>query len=300
MKPYLKLCAGLPRPKFTLAEARKTLGVRPGSAKVVLSRMKSAGLVLSLGRGNYRLIGRENLVKMEEIRERDRKLYRLAQEIYRRYPDLKAIVLYGSRISGGADTFSDYDVMVITEEVHGKGEKKGVERELAERLGARVHLTVYSEKGFRKFIMTEPHIRFWLNDAVVLAEGRWPGALPPTAKWGYKEALHMAGGYIDVGDESRGARRATYYLTALKIILMVGHALKLDYDYENVRREMEDLAGKGLVMAVRRNHISPRGIGRTQVDKLGKIVRKRLGETRSGLEAIGENESDLRWKELRK
>ncbi|MDI6884068.1 MAG: hypothetical protein QMD00_02865 [Hadesarchaea archaeon] len=299
MKPYLKLCAGLSERKFTLADAQRTLGAQPGSAKVILSRLKSAGLILPIGRGRYRLIGRENLAKLQEIRAMDTKLYQLALEIYRKYPDLKALVLYGSRISGSADAFSDYDAMAITEAVHERGENKGIERELTKRFG-KVHLTVYSEKGFKIFAMTEPHLKFWLNDAVVLAEGRWPGPLPPIAKWGYKEALYMAEGYIDVGDESQGARRATCYLTALKIILMVEHALNLDYDYENVRKEMERLVGRGLVMAVRRNHLSPKGIGKKQIDKLSRIVHKKLRKTRVDLESIGENESDLRWKELRR
>jgi len=212
---------------------------------------------------------------------------------------LKALVLYGSRISGSADAFSDYDAMVITESPRSRGENRKTERELAERLGIKVHLTVYSEKGFVTFAMTEPHLKFWLNEAVVLAEGWQLGSLPPTAKWGYKEALYVAEGYIDVGDESQGTRRATCYLTALKIILMVEHALNLDYYYENVRKEMEDLVGRGLVMAVRRNHLSPKGIGKKQIDKLSRIVHKKLRKTRADLESIGENESDLRWKELR-
>lgn len=299
MKPYLKLCAGLPERKFTLADAQRTLGAQLGSTKVILSRLKSAGLILPLSRGRYRLITQENLAKLQELRARDQKLYQLALEIYRKYPDLRALVLYGSRISGSADAFSDYDAMVITEAVHARGKNRGIERELAEMLGTKVHLTVYSEKGFKIFIMTEPHLKFWLNDAVVLTEGRWPGSLPPIAKWGYKEALYMAEGYIDVGDESQGTRRAICYLTALKIILMVGHALNLDYDYENVRKEMERLVGRGLVMAVRRNHLSPKGIRKKQIDKLSRIVHKKLRKTRVDLESIGENESDLRWKELR-
>jgi predicted nucleotidyltransferase len=300
MKPYLKLCTGLPERKFTLADARRTLGAQPGSAKVILSRLKSAGLVLPIGRGRYRLIGPENLAKLQELRARDTKLYQLALEVYRKYPDLKALVLYGSRISGSADAFSDYDAMAITEATHERGENREIERELAKRLGTKVHLTVYSEKGFRTFAMTEPHLKFWMNDAVVLAENRWPTPLPPTAKWGYKEALYMAEGYIDVGDESQGPRRATHYLTALKTILMVEHALNLDYDYENVRKEIEHLIGSGLVMAVRKNHLSPKGMKKKQIDKLSRIVHKKLGKLRADLESIGENESDLRWKELRR
>lgn len=300
MKPYLKLCTGLSESKFTLSDARRTLGAQPNSTKVILSRLKSAGLVLSIGRGIYKLIGRENLAKLQELRARDVKLYQLALEVCRKYLDLKALVLYGSRISGSADAFSDYDAMVITGSAHDRSENREIERELTAKLGIKVHLTVYSEKGFMTFTMTEPHLKFWLNDAVVLAESWRQGTLPPTAKWGYKEALYMAEGYINVGDESQGPRSATYYLTALKIILMVEHALNLDYDYENVRREIELLVGSRLVMAVRKNHLSPKGIRKKQIDKLSRIARKKLGKLRVDLESIGENESDLRWKELRR
>jgi len=299
MKPYLKLCAGLSERKFTLADARRTLGAQPGSTKVILSRLKNAGLILPISRGRYRLIGRENLAKLQELRANDMKLYQLALEVYRKCPDLKALVLYGSRISGSADAFSDYDAMVITEAGHDRSENRRIERELAERLGIRVHLTIYSKRGFMISAMTEPHLKFWLNDAVVLAEGWWPGPLPPTAKWGYKEALYMAEGYIDVGDEDRGSFRATCYLVASKLILMVEHALKLDYDYENVREEMERLAGRSLVQAVRKDSLSPKGVRKKQIEKLARIVRERLRKLRNKLDLIGENESDLRWKEMR-
>jgi len=189
---------------------------------------------------------------------------------------------------------------VITEKARERSESRRIERELGECLGIKVHPTVLSEKGFKILAITEPHLKFWLSGAVILTEGWELGPLPPTAKWGYKEALYMAEGYIDVGDESQGPRRATYYLTALKMILMVEHALNLDYDYENVRREIEHLVGGGLVMAVRKNHLSPRGIGKKQIDKLSRIVHKKLRKLRTDLESIGENESDLRWKELRR
>jgi len=299
MKPYLKLCTGLSQRRFTLADARKALGAQPSSTKVILSRLKSAGLILPIGRGRYKLIERENLAKLQKLRARDTKLYQLALEIYRKYPDLKALVLYGSRISGSADAFSDYDAMVITEATHDRSEDRRIERELAERIGIRVHLTIYSKRGFMISAMTEPHLKFWLNDAVVLSEDWWPGPLPPTAKWGYKEALYMAEGYIDVGDEDRGSFRATCYLVALKMILVVEHALKLGYDYENVREEMEHLAGRSLVQSVRKDRLSPKGVRNKQIEKLARIVRGRLKKLRSKLDLIGDNESDLRWKEMR-
>ncbi|MEW6222617.1 MAG: nucleotidyltransferase domain-containing protein [Candidatus Hadarchaeota archaeon] len=299
MKPYLRLCEGLSGSKFTLADARKALGVQPSSTKVILSRLKSAGLILPVGRGRYRLIGRENLAKLQEIKERDKKMYQLVLGVYQKYHDLKALVLYGSRISGTADAFSDYDAMVITDAIHDRSDNKKIERELAEELGIKVHLAVYSKRGVMISAMTEPHLKFWMNNAVVLAEDRWPTPLPPTAKWGYKEALYMAEGYIDVGGEDQGSFRVTCYLLALKLILMVEHALKLDYDYENVRKEMEYLVGKNTVLAVRRDHLSPKGVRKKQIEKLGRIVRKRLKELRNKLDLIGENESDLRWKEMR-
>lgn len=300
MKPYLKLCEGLSGREFTLADAQKKLGTQPGSAKVIMSRMKSAGLVLPIGRGKYRLIRQENLVKLGELRAKDEKLYQLALEIFKRYPDLKVLTLYGSRISPTADALSDYDIMVIAETTHERSESRRIERELGECLGIKVHLTVLSEKGFKILAITEPHLKFWLNGAVILTEGWELGPLPPTAKWGYKEALYMAEGYIDVGTEEHDPFSATCYLTALKLILMVEHALNLDYNYENVRREMERLVGSNLIQAVRKDRTSPKGVRKEQLKKLKRVVLKRLRAARERLEMIGENESDLRWKELRR
>lgn len=62
---------------------------------------------------------------------------------------------------------------------------------------------------------------------------------------------------------------------------------------------MEHLVGRNIVQAVRRDHISPKGVMKKQIKKLRRIVRKRLRELRNKLDLIGENESDLRWKEMR-
>jgi len=80
---------------------------------------------------------------------------------------------------------------------------------------------------------------------------------------------------------------------------MVEHALKLDYAYEKVRKEIGNLVGESLVQAARKNHLSPKGVTNEQTEKLRGVVRKRLREVRSKLDLVGENESDLRWKELR-
>lgn len=298
-KPYLKLCEGLPNYNFTLADARRALGTRPGSAKVILSRLKGAGLILSVGRGRYRLIGRENLARFQELRARDPKLYQLALELYRGYPDSRALVLYGSRISGVADELGDYDVMVVTEKSHERSETRAVERGLGRLLGVRVHLSVYSERVLRTLAMGEPHLKFWLNNAaVLLPEGRGLGVLPPTSKWGYKEALYVAEGYIDAGDVGGGGQAASY-LTALRMTLMVEHALSLDYDYENVRKEVERFAGGRLVTAVRANPIAAK-VGKEEMVRLRRRVRKKLKEVRAKLKLIGENESDVYLKELRR
>ena len=240
----------------------------------------------------------ENLIRLQELKGMNPKLYRLARGLYQRYPDLKLVVLYGSQVTGGADPFSDYDAMVITESVHDGEKKRDIWRGLEKELGIKLHLTVYSGGSFKTLIMTEPHLRFWLKEGKVLDEGGAFGPLPPVAKWGYKEVLYLAGGYIDIGGEGGPASVASY-LTALKLILMIEHALRLDYSYENVKNELERLVGRDLVLAVRKNPLSPKGLRKRQVEWLRKMARKKLGEVRAKLDLIGENESDLLLKELR-
>ena len=299
MKPYPKLCAGLSKMVFTLTEAQKVLGAKPSSAKVIVSRLKRAGQILPLGRGEYRLIKPENLSRLLELKKMNPKLYQLALGLYQRYPDLKLLVLYGSQVTGSADFLSDYDTMVITETLHDRREEKNIRRELENELGIKLHLTVYSERGFKILAMTEPHLRFWLNEGVMLEEGIALGPLPPVARWGYREALYLAEGYIDIGDQG-GVASVASYLIALKITLIVEHALNLDYSYENVRKEIEALVGRDFLLAVRKDRFSPRGLRKRQIEELKRAVREKLRKVRAKLNLIGENESDLRWKELRK
>ena len=298
MRPYLKLCAKLSGHAFGLGDIQRALDTSRGAAKVVVSRLKRDGQLITLERGRYRLVGRESLAKLQELESMDPNFHRLAEEVYRRYPDLSAVVFYGSRIAGSADEFSDYDVLVVTRESHEWTETRRVEQELRGELSVGAHLTVYSEKTFRLLVITEPHLKFWMNNSVVLTEGHELGVLPPTAKWGYTEALYLAEGYIDVGNMG-GRGQVISYLTALRMILMVEHSIGLDYDYENVRKEVERLVGGRLIRATRANPLSP-NVRKEETVQLRRRVRKRLREARSKLDLIGENESDLKWMELRR
>ncbi len=297
-KPYSKLCAELSGATFTPADVRRVLGSTPGSTRVIVSRLMGAGQIIPLERGKYRLVRQENLIKLHELKTRNPKLYQLALEVYQKLPDLKMLALYGSQVAGVADEFSDCDVLVVSEKVLEKGEKRKFKQELERKLGIKLHLTIWSERSYRTFILTEPHLKFWLSEAIILDEGGLSWPLPPTAKWGYKEALHVAEGYIDIGDDALGPRRAAYYLTPLKIVLMVEHALNLDYSYKKVREELERLVGKDLVQATREDRFSPKGIKKKQIEELRKIAREKLRKVRIKLSLLGENESDLYLKEL--
>lgn len=296
-KPYIKLSKVLPSPTFTLSDAQRKLESTRGSTKVILSRLREGGQVLALGKGRYRLISPESYAKLQELKGKNSKFYRLALEIYRKYPDLKKLVLYGSQLVGRADKYSDYDILLILPRVLSGKEKKSFRQELEVELGIKLHLLICSEKTYRVMLLVEPYLKFWLNEAIILDEAGMSNApLPPTAKLGYLEALRTAEVYLETAEEGSSSRRASYYLTALEITLMLDHALKLDYEFENVRRDLEELVDARLLLAVRENPVSPRKVGAKHIRNLRKVTKEKLKEVRTKLGLLGQNESDLYWR----
>ena len=295
-KPYVRLREALSGSAFTLAEARKVLKSTSGSAKVIISRLKRAGQIVQLGRGEYRLISPESYVKLQEIKQKNPKFYRLGLEIFRGYPNLRMLALYGSQLAGRADKYSDYDALLILPEVLSGEKKRSFRQELERRLGIKLHLIVCSEKTYRTMLLIEPHLKFWLNEAIILDEGGISSTPPPpTAKFGYLEALRTAEVYLKIA--KRGSfRGASYCLTALKIALMLDHALKLDYKYENVRSNLEKIAGSHLLSMVRKNPVSPGKVTTKHIRDLRKAAERKLREVRTKLDLLGQNESDLYWR----
>lgn len=290
-KPYTKLSEALPSPIFTLSDAQKRLRSTSGSTKVILSRLKQGGQVISLERGRYRLISPESHAKLQELKQKNLKFYRLALEIYRNYPRLEMLVLYGSQVTGGADKFSDYDVLVVIKELLEKEEKERFKQELERKLGIKLHLTIWSERSYRTFLLTEPHLKFWLSEAIVLDEADLFGPLPPTAKYGYSEALRLAEVHFETANGS--PREANHYLIALKIALMLDRAMRLDYSFKSVKEEIEKLVGKDLFSSIRKNSLSPIKVHKKHIENLRRITREKFREVRMKLESIGRNESDL-------
>lgn len=295
-KPYMRLREAFPVSAFTLAEAQKVMGATSGSAKVIISRLKHAGQIVRLERGKYRLIRPESQVRLQELEQKNPKFYRLALEIYRKHPNLEMLALYGSQLTGRADRYSDYDALLVLPEVLNVGEKKSLKQELEKKRGIRLHLIVCSEKTYRAMLLIEPYLKFWLNEAIILDEaGVSSTSLPPTAKFGYLEALRTAEVYFEIA-EAGSPRRASYYITALKIALMLDHALKLDYEFKNVRSDLEKLVAADLLLAVRENPVSPRKVSMKHVRELREATKRKLKEVRTKLHLLGQNESDLYWR----
>ena len=293
-KPYTRLREAFLGSAFTLPEAQKVMGSTLGSTKVIISRLKQAGQIVRLRRGEYRLIRPESYIKLQELRQKNPKLYQLALEIYRRYPNLKMVAFYGSQLTDRADKYSDYDALLILPEVLSDKNKKSFRQELEEKLEIKLHLIVCSEKTYRAMLLIEPQLKFWLNEAIILDEASISSTPPPpTAKFGYLEALRTAEVYLEIAEGS--ARGASYYITALEIALMLDHALKLDYNFENVRKDIEKFVDIRLISAVRKDPISPRKISAKHIQALKNTTRKKLREVRMQLGLLGRNESDLYW-----
>jgi predicted nucleotidyltransferase len=287
---YLRTFDKLRRDAFSIQEFAKINGLSVESSKVILHRMGNSHQVLKIERGKYILISPKNWIVLESLKKKP-KLYKLAIEIYKTFPTLSLILLYGSQVRGDADEYSDYDVLIIVEKpVENRIE---IKKEIEKKLGIKLHLTVYSEGAFQVFTISEPYLKFWFKEGIVLDErGIYAQMTKPTAKMGYCENLYEAKVYLEMlSFETRALKRAKFALTALRISLLIEHALELDYDYNNVNKELIEYLGESM-KKIRQG--SP--LSRRELNSLVRVSNKTYKRVNNKIDTVGDNESDIYWK----
>lgn len=278
--------------RFTSAQFASLHGISIPSAKVLIHRLGKSGQALRAGRGEYVLVSPANFMKLEELERKKGKLHPLAMELFRMFPELSALVLYGSQVRGDADEYSDYDVLLILPEKN--VETAEVREKIGKMLGIKLHLTIYSERGYGNAVLSEPYLRFWLAEGVVLDEsGVLRAPFPPVPKMAYEEWVSTAQAYMENAGETKSpGKKCRYYFTALEILECVKEALQMRYDFGPVKSRLEELIGKEKMQEMRSGAHLERGTAAL----LGRVCKKELGDIASALKCLGDNEADIYWK----
>ncbi len=286
---YLKSFDVFGRNVFSIRDFAGLHAVSVECSKVLLHRLKQNHQVFRVGRGRYVLFSPKHWVVLQGLKRKPR-LYGLVLALYELFPSLSLLLLYGSRVRGKADEFSDYDVLLVLE-------KSGIDalklkREIERKLKIKLHLTVYSEQAFRIFTFTEPFLKFWFSEGIVFDEKKLSVHFAkPVAKIGYLESMREAKTCLSLSRSGSLVARARNAFAALRISLLVKHALELDYDYGNVNQDLNEELGASLKKIRARKALSGK-----ELRLLERVSKANFCRVCEKLKALGENESDFHWK----
>ena len=280
------------RESFNIRSFAKSRGITYASARVALTRLQKRHGVLRIGRGEYRPLDQEIRAKLERLGSKNEKLLDLTVTLYEKLPHLKMILIFGSQARGDADDLSDIDVLVVSDPGMGMRERKRLQRELSDRLGERVELKVVSEAQYKKWLMLEPKMRFWLREGIIFDECGLSREIYPISKIGLLETLNFVALQLELS--KRGGGDAGCLFIALKELLTLKHALNLNYDTMKLKREMWGLLGKNLCMKLRAISKGKQlKLSSSETSTLKRAVSKLYPGVVKEVKRLGENEADL-------
>ena len=212
-----------------------------------------------------------------------------------RLPDANAILFFGSRVSGGSDRFSDYDVLVLLPRGLDLQERKRIKQEIQTAfLDIKLDIVLGSERWLRARLPYEPFYRFWLKNSVATWGETRIKRFPPLAVGAMKSYLGILESEIDLAaaleDRRMGSRIS---IDTLELLVQIDQAFKRDYSVESVKRIMNELVGVNLISRTR----DPKS-KLTENDRrtLVRIARTRYRAVKALLETMPENASDRRWR----
>ncbi len=294
-KPYASLFGAFGKTQFGIVQAAQALGTSKGTAKVVLSRLVAAKNAFSAGRGKYVLLKPDSYVRLALLSKKNEKLARLGFLAFEKFPLLEMLLFYGSQATLTADRFSDFDVLIVLPDAVPEGERLEFKKRAEKSLGAKLHLTVFSRKGYESFALSEPFLRFWLSEGMVFDEAGIRKPLPSIAKLGFEESLRTAEVYLEASrKEGNALKKRGFLATSLEMLLMLESALVQDFDYAEVKTRLQELAGKALLEALRRG--SSLGYPLPAAALLSAVVQKKLREVTSSVKRMSGNHSDELWR----
>ena len=282
-------------PKFGamkgVVELKKYRGREYSYIKVALGRSVKTDGAIKIGRGVYFVPSPENVSKLLAIADR-KIIYQVVKSVYEEFHrNLKLVLIYGSYARGDFDSKSDVDVLVVAD-----GNGRGLVDKLSEKLGVKVDLKVVTEQYFKRLMVVEPKVHFWLKEGITFDEAGITKDVYPIGRIGIYEALQNARAQIELALEADFSDKGYYLLVALRELLTVKHVLNLDFDYKNVKNEFVKVAG-GDALEIFRSKRS-KGVSREQL----RMWEKRVDELYLGLEqaykSLGESLGDLYMKKF--
>ena len=268
-------------------ELRKFGGKSYPYLKVTLGRLVERGAAVKVRRGVYFIPSPENVSKLQTLRK-NTVVYRIVRSIYEEFHrDLKLILLYGSYARGDFDQKSDVDVLVVAE-----GDGGDLAKRLGEQLGLRVDLRVVSESYFKRLMVVEPKVHFWLREGLVFDEvGITKGTLP-IGRIGFYESIRNAELQMEAaGNADTNSLKGYHLLVALRELLTFKHALNSDFDYRNVKGDLIKLAGGDAIRKMRTSGKAP--VSKMEIHRWGREVKKLYVALRRTYRGLGINPGDL-------
>jgi len=276
---------------FTVRSFAENRGISSASARVTLTRLQKKYEIIRTGRGKYRYLDPETRAKFQRLASKNKILLNLVVALYEEVADLKMILMFGSQARGGADRLSDVDVLAVSGRGMGMRERKMLQEELSERLGKHVEIKVISEDQYRKWLILEPKMRFWLREGIILDEGGLSREIYPISKMGLLEALDFVALQLEL---SKQGDAAVHLFTALKELLTLKHVLNLSYDTTKLKQEMQAILGKNLSAKLR---VISKGkqlkLSHSEISTLKGAVSKLYPAVSKEVGRLGENEADL-------
>jgi predicted nucleotidyltransferase len=274
-----------------VVELKEYRGREYSHIKVVLGRSVKTGGAIKVARGVYFVPSPENVSKLLALADR-KIVYQVVKSTYEEFHrNLKLVLIYGSYARGDFDSKSDVDVLVVAD-----GDGRGLSDRLSKKLGVRVDLRVITEQYFKRLMVVEPKVHFWLREGITFDEAGIIKEVYPIGRIGVYEALQNARVQIELAREADFSDKCYYLLVALRELLTLKHALNLDFDYKNVKNEFVKVAGGDALMILRSKRW--KRVGREQLRMWGKKVDELYSELEQTYKSLGESLGDLYMKKF--
>jgi predicted nucleotidyltransferase len=260
--------------------------------KVTLGRLVKKGVAVKVRRGVYFVPSMENISKLQALRK-NQAIYGIVRSIYAEFNrDIKLVLLYGSYARGDFDRISDVDVLVVAER-----KTRELANELEKRFDLKLDIRVVSESYFKRLMVVEPKVHFWLKEGVVFDETGVTREIYPIGKIGIYEAIRNAEIQLELSrDAGTSSKKGYHLLVALRELLTLKHALALDFDYRNVKKELIELAGERALKKLRsRGTLDVTG---AELSRWRGLAERLYSELKQMHEKLGENPGDLYMKRL--
>jgi predicted nucleotidyltransferase len=277
--------------KQGVVELKKYRGKEYSYAKVALGRSVKRGSAIKVSRGVYFIPSPENVSKLLALADR-KIVYQVVKSAYEEFHrNLKLVLIYGSYARGDFDSKSDVDVLVVAD-----GNGRGLADKLSKKLSVKIDLKVITEQYFRRLMVVEPKVHFWLKEGITFDEAGITKEVYPIGRIGVYEALQIARAQIELAREADFSDKGYYLLVAIRELLTLKHALNLDFDYKNVKNEFVKVAGGDALEILRSKR--GKGVGREQLRAWAKRVDELYLELEQAYKSLGESLGDLYMKKF--